>query len=49
MLAAAAEVVSKGLARVTLLGKEDDVLAAADKFGIDVSGCDILDYMVSQL
>lgn len=43
VLAAAAEVVSKRLARITLLGKEEEVRASAERFGIDISGCEILD------
>ena len=46
MLAAAAEVVKKGLARVTLLGKPAEVAAAAEMFGVDVSGCAVLDFAV---
>ncbi|GAB4821111.1 hypothetical protein N2152v2_008157 [Parachlorella kessleri] len=45
VLAAAAEVVGKGLARVTLLGKPEEVKGAAEKFGIDISGCEVMDYM----
>jgi BioD-like phosphotransacetylase family protein len=45
VLAAAAEIVKKGLARITLLGKPAEVQAAADKFNIDVSGCSVLDFL----
>lgn len=45
VLAAACECVAKNLCKVTLLGKEAEVKAAAKKFGIDISGCSILDYM----
>lgn len=44
VLAAAAEVTKKGLAKVTLLGKESEVRANAEKFDVDLSGIDILDY-----
>lgn len=46
VLAAAAEVVKKGLARVTLLGRPAEVQATAEKFNIDISGCDVLDFLV---
>lgn len=46
VLAAAAEVIKKGLARVTLLGKPAEVQATAEKFNIDISGCDVLDFLV---
>ena len=45
MLAAAAEIAQRGLARVTLLGSPDDVRACARKFNVDVSACAILDHM----
>ncbi|PRW56388.1 phosphate acetyltransferase isoform A [Chlorella sorokiniana] len=45
VLAAAAEIVKKGLARITLLGKPAEVQAAAEKFNIDVSGCSVLDFL----
>lgn len=35
--------------QVTLLGKEAEVRANAEKFGIDLSGIDILDYLASPL
>lgn len=46
VLAAASEVVKKGLARVTLLGKPAEVAAAAEKFRVDISGCSVLDFLV---
>ncbi|KAL4444345.1 hypothetical protein ABPG75_012082 [Micractinium tetrahymenae] len=45
VLAAAAEIVKKGLARVTLLGKPAEVAATAEKFNIDISACDVLDFL----
>ena len=47
ILAASAEVVRRGLAKVTLLGKPDDVFSAARQFKIDLSGCSVLDHHVS--
>ena len=46
VLAAASEVVKKGLARVTLLGKPAEVATAAEKFRVDISGCSVLDFLV---
>ncbi|KAI3427945.1 hypothetical protein D9Q98_006335 [Chlorella vulgaris] len=45
VLAAAAEIVKKGLARITLLGKPSEVEACATKFNVDISGCDVLDFL----
>lgn len=45
VLAAACEASSRGIARITLLGSPDEVTAAARKFNVDVSKCNILDYM----
>lgn len=47
VLAAASEIVKKGLARITLLGRPAEVAANADKHGIDISGCEVLDFLVS--
>ena len=49
MLVAAAEVVRKGLAKITLLGNPDTIQAEAAKLGVDVSGCHIVDYLVGSL
>ncbi|PSC72597.1 phosphate acetyltransferase [Micractinium conductrix] len=47
VLAAASEIVKKGLARITLLGRPAEVAANADKHGIDISGCEVLDFLDS--
>ena len=49
VLVAAAEVVRKGLARITLLGNPETVQAEAAKLGVDVSGCQIVDHLVGGL
>ena len=43
MLSAAAEVVRRGLARITLLGEPGEVAAAANRFNADISGCAVVD------
>uniref|UniRef100_A0A7R9VBV4 Phosphate acetyltransferase n=3 Tax=Chlamydomonas euryale TaxID=1486919 RepID=A0A7R9VBV4_9CHLO len=43
VLQAAAEVTQRGLAKVTLLGREDLVRAEAKKLGIDISGVQVVD------
>jgi phosphate acetyltransferase len=45
VLAAASEATSRGIARITLLGSPDEVTAAARKFNVDISKCNILDFM----
>ncbi|KAG2499809.1 hypothetical protein HYH03_002105 [Edaphochlamys debaryana] len=41
VLAAAAEVTARGLAKITLLGEQTTILAEAKKLGLDLSGCNI--------
>ncbi|KAG2432638.1 hypothetical protein HXX76_008978 [Chlamydomonas incerta] len=41
VLAAAADVVQRGLAKITLLGDPTTILAEAGKLGLDLSGCTI--------
>jgi len=45
VLAAASEASSRNIARITLLGSPDEVTAAARKFNVDISKCNILDFM----
>ena len=49
VLIAAAEVVRKGLAKITLLGNPETIQAEAAKLGVDISGCQIVDHLVSGL
>lgn len=49
VLTAAAEIVRKGLARVTLLGDPDTVSQDADRLGLDLSGVNVIDHMASCL
>ena len=49
ILQAAAEVTSRGLASITLLGDPDEIAASARQFNIDISRCTILDFMKSSL
>ncbi len=46
VLAAAAEVTARGLAKITLLGQPDKVLAQAKSQGVDLTGVFILDPVV---
>ena len=46
VLTAAAEIVRKGLAKVTLLGDPDVVSQDADRLGVDLSGVNVIDHMV---
>jgi hypothetical protein len=43
VLAAAAEVTQRGLAKITLLGKPEVVKAEAKRLGLNISLCDIVD------
>lgn len=45
ILAAAAEATRRGLATITLLGDPQEVLAQAKKFNVDITGCNILDFL----
>eukprot|EP00891_Asterochloris_glomerata_P000462 jgi/Astpho2/462/Aster-03507 len=47
VLIAAAEVVRKGLAKITLLGNPETIQAQAAKLGMDISGCQIVDHLNS--
>lgn len=49
VLTAAAEIVRKGLAKVTLLGDPDTVSQDADRLGLDLSGVQVIDHLVSCL
>ncbi len=49
VLAAAAEIIAKGLAEVTLLGKPDEVEAEARRMGLDLSACQVIDHHVCAL
>lgn len=49
VLIAAAEVVRKGLAKITLLGNPETIQAQAAKLGVDISGCQIVDHLVGGL
>lgn len=44
VLTAAAEVATKGLARVTLLGNPEEVESAARRFNVDLSKCQVIDF-----
>ena len=46
VLAAAAEIMAKGLAEVSILGKPDEVEAEARRLGLDLSACKIIDHTV---
>lgn len=43
MIKAASEVVTRNLAKITLLGDPDAVTAEAKKLGADISQCTIID------
>ena len=45
VLSAACEASHRGLARITLLGNPDEVTAASRKYNVDISKCNILDYL----
>lgn len=45
---AAALIVKQGIADVTLLGNPDEVNAVATRYGVDLTGVNILDYMASE-
>lgn len=45
---AAALIVKQGIADVTLLGNPDEVNAVAARYGVDLTGVNILDYMASE-
>ncbi|RMZ54573.1 hypothetical protein APUTEX25_002148, partial [Auxenochlorella protothecoides] len=47
VLSAAAEVAARGIARVTLLGEPGEVAAAAARFNVDVSRCEVEDHRSS--
>ena len=47
VLTAATEIVRKGLARVTLLGDPEAVSQDADRLGLDLTGINVVDHMVS--
>lgn len=48
VLAAAADVAQRGLARITLLGEPGTIQAEAAKLGLDLSSCAIVDPLVSK-
>jgi phosphate acetyltransferase len=45
VLTAACELVSRGLARITLLGSPAEVHAAAKKYNVNIDKCEILDFL----
>ena len=47
VLTAATEIVRKGLATVTLLGDPEAVSQDADRLGLDLSGIEVIDHMVT--
>ncbi|KAI8106620.1 hypothetical protein M9435_001162 [Picochlorum sp. BPE23] len=49
ILQAAAEITTKGLADITLLGDPVEIVASARKFNVDISKCAIIDYLNSPL
>ena len=49
ILLAAANVMARGIARLTLLGQVDEVRAAAAQAGVDISGAEVIDPLVSPL
>jgi phosphate acetyltransferase len=49
ILLAADSVLSRGIARLTLLGHEDTIRASASRLGVDISGADLVDPQTSAL
>ena len=49
ILQAAAEITSRGLAQITLLGNPSEILSSARKYNVDLSKCNVVDYMNSPL
>lgn len=47
ILTAAAEITHKGLAKISLLGDPNEVLAAARKYNLDISKCNLIDFLNS--
>lgn len=49
VLTAATQIVRKGLAQITLLGDPESVSQDADRLGLDLTGINVVDHMVSLL